>query len=212
MQRLLPISPNRPTDLIKDAKALSDAGCEQLIVREAHRSRWELEQAIPSLKAHLPGLILHASNVNAWRFAEIYQTGLHLPSHLDPKLWRDRFSGLLGMSCHSEEDVENASRASIDYVLLSPMFPPVSKKDDPRPPLGPAVCSALQKEYAIRIFGLGGVNRDSIPKCHGVYGVASLGYLFGSRTDRRQLRKRTGILLNLVQKNHTPTSHFANAC
>jgi len=212
MQRLLPISPDRPTDLIKDAKALSAAGCRQLLVREPHRTRWQLDQDIPRLKELLPDLILHATNINAWRFAEIHQTGLHLPSHLDPKLWRGRFSGRLGMSCHSAEEVKKATLAGLDYVLLSPIFKPVSKENDPRIPLEPDLCGKLQKEHAIRIFGLGGVTRETIRQCPEIFGVASLGYLFGARTDRRRLQKRTSILLNLIQKNHTQIPYFANSC
>ena len=122
LQRVLPISPGRHQGLIEDAAALARGGCTQMILREPHRDRWSLEQALPALKTILPGLILHATNVNAWRFAEIHKTGLHLPSHLDPTLWRSRFEGTLGISCHSIEELQKAEAAGLDYALLSPVF------------------------------------------------------------------------------------------
>ena len=194
---MLPISPGRRQGLIEDAKALARGGCFQLILREPHRSRWDLAQALPVLKDLLPGLILHATNVNAWRFAEVHSTGLHLPSHLDPKLWRSRFKGRLGISCHSEDDLQKAEAAGLDYALLSPIFDPVSKPAT-HPALGPKDASELQRNCAIPIFGLGGIRTSNAGYCQDLYGVASLGYLFGTKTDRRRLSTRVARLLQAL--------------
>jgi len=199
MQRLLPISPNSHRDLIRDAQALADGGCSQMILREPDRSRWQLEEALPELRQILPGLILHATNVNAWRFAELHKTGLHLPSHVDPKLWRGRFDGLLGMSCHSEEDLQSAADAGLDYALLSPIYSPLSKKDSRRI-LGPVAAAKIQAGADLPIFGLGGINFRRAPSCLGLYGVASMGYLFGNRTNRPQLSSRAKALLSVFEK------------
>ena len=196
MQRLLPITPNTRRGLIGDAKAISTGGGTQMILREPGRTRWEIEQVLPELKKLLPGLILHVSNVNAWRFAEIHQTGLHLPSHADPKLWRSRFKGLLGMSCHQETEVLAAQQNNLDYVLLSPVFSPISKADD-RKPLGPTEAARIQSLVSIPVFALGGIQARNAKQCSGCFGGASMGYLFGNRTNRRQLHKRTASLLNI---------------
>jgi thiamine-phosphate pyrophosphorylase len=196
MQRLLPISPNTRRGLIGDAKAIATGGCSQMILREPGRTRWEIEQVLPELKKLLPGLILHVNNVNAWRFAEIHQTGLHLPSHADPRLWRSRFDGLLGMSCHQEAQVLAAQQNNLDYVLLSPVFSPLSKVDD-RTPLGPTEAARVQSLVSIPVFALGGIQARNAKQCKGCFGGASMGYLFGNRTNRKQLYKRTKSLLNI---------------
>ncbi len=201
LQRLLPISPGRRQNLVDDAKALAAAGCTQMILREPQRSRWDIEQCLPSLKKLLPGLILHATNVNAWRFAEIHQTGLHLPSHVDPALWRGRFPGRLGISCHSEEEVAAADAAGLDYALISPIFAPISKREDTRPPLGPKRAQAMQTACSIPLFGLGGMHPEHLDDCTGLFGGASLGYLFGERTRRSRMTARARGFLDALKKN-----------
>lgn len=168
-----------------------------MILREPHRDRWSLEQALPALKTILPGLILHATNVNAWRFAEIHKTGLHLPSHLDPTLWRSRFEGPLGISCHSIEEIQKAEAAGLDYALLSPVFDPISKAAT-HPALGAKQACQIQLQSSIPIFGLGGIHASNAKICSDLYGVASLGYLFGDRTDRRRLSARVARLLRIM--------------
>ena len=207
----MPISPGRTQNLVDDAAALRDAGCHQLILREPHRTRWEIENQLPALKELLPGLILHAKNINAWRFAEIYKTGLHLPSHVDPKLWRDRFSGLLGISCHNLEEVVAAQNAGLDYALLSPIFPPHSKVD-PRTPLGPERAASIQTATSLPLFGLGGMHPKKVAQCRGLFGVASLGHLFGTRTNRSRQKARTKSFLDQLQKQHQSVGQTKTSC
>ena len=197
MQRLLPISPGRRQNLIHDAIALAAGGCTQLILREPHRSRWELEQSLEELTQHLPGLILHATNINAWRFAEIHSTGLHLPSHLDPAKWRKRFAGRLGISCHTLEEIQKAEAAHLDYVLISPIFSPISKPDS-REMIGPEKATEFQDQCRIKVFGLGGIHASNTLACRHLYGVASMGYLFGKQTNRKRLTSRSAKLLSLL--------------
>ena len=54
LQRVLPISPGRRQGLVRDAEALAEGGCTQLILREPHRTRWDIEQVLPSIKSILP--------------------------------------------------------------------------------------------------------------------------------------------------------------
>jgi thiamine monophosphate synthase len=199
MQRLLPISPNTRRGLVADAQAIAEGGCDQMILREPDRSRWAIEQILPALKKHLPGLILHVSNVNAWRFAEIHQTGLHLPSHADPKLWRSRFTGRMGQSCHNQDEVLAAAQHGLDYVLLSPVFSPLSKHDD-RLPMGPDEAGRIQGLVSLPVFALGGIQTRNAPECDNCYGVASMGYLFGERTNRKRLSQRTKVILGILEK------------
>jgi len=199
MQRLLPISPNTRRGLVADAQAIAEGGCDQMILREPDRSRWAIEQILPALKKHLPGLILHVSNVNAWRFAEIHQTGLHLPSHADPKLGRSRFTGRMGQSCHNQDEVLAAAQHGLDYVFLSPVFSPLSKHDD-RLPMGPDEAGRIQGLVSLPVFALGGIQTRNAPECDNCYGVASMGYLFGERTNRKRLSQRTKVILGILEK------------
>jgi thiamine-phosphate pyrophosphorylase len=199
MQRLLPISPNSRRGLVADAKAIAAGGCIQMILREPSRSRWAVEQVLPALKKHLPDLILHASNVNGWRFAEIHQTGLHIPSTADPQLWRSRFQGRLGQSCHNLTEVLAAAENGLDYVLLSPVFSPVSKADN-RQTLGPEEAGRIQELVKLPVFALGGIQLKNTDACKRCFGVASMGYLFGTRTDRKRLSRRTKAILGTLEK------------
>ena len=182
-----------------------------MILREPHRTRWEIEEQLPALKTLLPGLILHATNVNAWRFAELYDTGLHLPSHVDPKSWRDRFAGLLGISCHGLEEVMAAEKAGLDYAVLSPIFSPLSKTDS-RPPIGPQQAAGIQKATCLPIFGLGGMHPKKVATCRDLFGVASLGHLFGTRTNRTRQKARAKAFLDRLQKQPQSVGQTKTSC
>lgn len=104
--------------------------------------------------------------------------GAHLPADAPPpSAWRSITpSGfLLGVSCHSVEDLFQAEREGADYALFAPVFSPLSKQD-PRPPHGldglRAACAAVR----IPVYALGGITAGNTPLClqAGAAGVAGI--------------------------------------
>lgn len=112
--------------------------------------------------------------------------GLHLPADSPPpSAWRPICPPgfLIGVSCHSPEEVLDAARHGADYALFSPVFRPLSKQDA-RPVHGldglRRVCSAA----GIPVLALGGVTAENARSCveAGAAGVAGITMFQSSQT------------------------------
>ncbi len=105
--------------------------------------------------------------------------GVHLPGNrLPPLVWKQRFGlRLIGVSCHTVEEVLRAEQEEADYVFLSPIFETMSK-----PGYGPALGLAAITEAAVRVkipvIALGGITRDNEASCQdaGAAGIAGISY------------------------------------
>ncbi|GIU76493.1 MAG: putative thiamine-phosphate synthase 2 [Bryobacteraceae bacterium] len=104
--------------------------------------------------------------------------GLHLPADSPPP--RDLRpicppDFLIGVSCHTAEELVRAEREGADYALFSPVFRPLSK-NDPRPVHGldglRRACSLIR----IPVLALGGVTAENAPLCieAGAAGIAGI--------------------------------------
>ncbi len=105
-------------------------------------------------------------------------SGVHLPSHsLSPKTVRkivpENF--LIGVSCHSREELLRAEQEGASYAYLSPVFAPISK-DDPAPVLGLDGFHRMIEGIHLPVYALGGITPERIPEClnAGAYGVAGI--------------------------------------
>lgn len=104
--------------------------------------------------------------------------GVHLPSHsLVPSTVR-RITPpefLIGISCHSREDLLHAQGEGADYAYLSPVFTPLSKADA-TPPLGIDGFRRAVEGLTIPVLALGGITPDRIQEClrAGAAGVAGI--------------------------------------
>ena len=90
-------------------------------------------------------------------------------------------TGLVGRSCHNEEDLTRLSTE--DYVTLSPVFPSPSKPGY-GPPLGLAPLATLCARTPVKVFALGGVTTaDQAAACvaAGAHGVAVMGAVMRAR-------------------------------
>ncbi len=104
--------------------------------------------------------------------------GLHLPADAPPpSVWRPLCPPgfLIGVSCHTLEELVEAERQGASYALFSPVFRPLSKQD-PRPVHG---LDGLRRACAagrIPVLALGGITADSAPLCAaaGAAGVAGI--------------------------------------
>jgi thiamine-phosphate pyrophosphorylase len=101
--------------------------------------------------------------------------GVHLPSGSPPaRFWR-RPGFLVGVSCHSVEEVRQAEAEGADYALFGPVFAPLSKSAglEPRGLEGLAQAAASVR---IPVLALGGVTRQNSEACisAGAAGIAGI--------------------------------------
>ena len=103
--------------------------------------------------------------------------GVHLPSDSLPlAAVRSRVgpAGVVGISCHTEEDVEQAARDGASYVLFGPVFETPSKPGGK--PLGIPLLGRICRRSPVPVFALGGLNRENAESCvrAGAAGIAGI--------------------------------------
>ena len=106
--------------------------------------------------------------------------GVHLPSHrIAPLVLKERFGRhlIVGVSCHSLDEVLRAEAEGADYVYLSPIFESTSKPGY-GPALGVVTLSKVVARVRIPVLALGGVTRTNEALCleAGAAGIAGISY------------------------------------
>lgn len=104
--------------------------------------------------------------------------GVHLPSDSPaPDLLRPAAPAdfLIGVSCHSVEEVLRASDEGADYVVFGPVFVPLSKPAA-LPPLGLDALARAAAAVKIPVLALGGITAKNMGECAaaGAAGVAGV--------------------------------------
>lgn len=104
--------------------------------------------------------------------------GCHLPSGSPaPSKWRKltpaRF--LIGVSCHTVEEVRAAETEGANYVFFGPVFPPLSKTS-PGPVQGLDELAHAASSVRIPVLALGGITEKNAPDCvaAGAAGIAAI--------------------------------------
>jgi len=102
--------------------------------------------------------------------------GVHLPSDgLPVEVAKGllRPGMVLGVSCHSAQEVIAAANAGADYAVLGPIYRTPSKERYGAP-LGLAVLEDAIKRAPLPIFAIGGIRREDLEALFGagVFGVA----------------------------------------
>jgi len=98
--------------------------------------------------------------------------GIHLPA-ARLMLLEERPQGLLcAASCHNTEELAQAARLGLDFVLLSPVMRTLSHPDTAS--LGWAEFSRMVGEYPLPVYALGGLQPHdlTIAWTHGAHGIA----------------------------------------
>ena len=185
--------------------ALAKRGVRRLLLREPHLTRRQLERLVHTLRPLYPeyGLFVHEKCAGASTVAAANGLGLHLASTSDWRERRAQFRGPLGVSAHSEEEVEFAAACGCQYAFLSPVSRPTSKPGDARPPIGEAAILRAQRALPeLDVVALGGVTPSSAARLAsgGGRGVAVLGGVFsgGSATPVEEACMRAAAYLEAV--------------
>jgi thiamine-phosphate pyrophosphorylase len=95
---------------------------------------------------------------------------------------------LVGVSCHSVQDVLDAESAGADYVLLGPIFETPSKRAY-GPPLGLRVLGEAATRAVIPIYALGGITVGRAAECiaTGATGIGGIRIFQGVASIRERL-------------------------
>jgi thiamine-phosphate pyrophosphorylase len=104
--------------------------------------------------------------------------GAHLPAGSPPaKMWRGLTPPgfLIGVSCHTVEEVRAAEEEAADYAVFGPVFAPRSKFS-PLPPHGLDGLTRAARAVRIPVIALGGITSTNVEEClhAGAAGVAAI--------------------------------------
>jgi thiamine-phosphate pyrophosphorylase len=152
------------------------AGVEGVQIREKDLSARALfELVTAAIKLPNP----HGSKVIVNTRADVAiaagAAGVPLPTGSPPaRFWR-RPGFLIGVSCHSTDDVRQAENEGADYAVFGPVFAPLSKSAvlEPKGLEGLAMAAAAVR---IPVLALGGVTRENTAACisAGAAGIAGI--------------------------------------
>jgi len=104
--------------------------------------------------------------------------GVHLPAEsIAPSDWRQITPPgfLIGVSCHTMEEVARAEKEEADYVFFGPVFSPRSKTSD-LAPRGLEELRRVSRAVKIPVLALGGITNENAADCveAGAAGVAGI--------------------------------------
>lgn len=152
------------------------AGVEWIQIRDkdlSARALFDLVSAALKLpNPHLSKLIV---NTRADVALACGAAGVHLPSGSPaPRVWR-RPGFLVGVSCHSVEEVRKAEAEGADYTAFGPVFAPLSKSTG-LPPKGLEELAQAAAAVRIPVLALGGITPENSAACisAGAAGIAGI--------------------------------------
>lgn len=121
--------------------------------------------------------------------------GVHLSADSIPigKI-KDKFPNLMVIkSCHSLEQAKKTEKEGADFVTLSPIFEPLSKKYFTTKPLGIKTLFSCVNKLKVPVIALGGIDEDNIFEVakSGVYGVSAISFFNSIETKKFKKIKKS---------------------
>ena len=166
---------------LKALAEIADAGVDTIQLRAKSLQGRELMRLAERCRAIIPSNTLFLINGRSDIAVACDADGVHLPSTGLPAHAVRAISPsmIVGRSCHSLTDVEQAKGEGADYVLLGPVFSTRSKSAEGRISLSELRSAAAE----IPTFALGGISRENIAQLRGL-GLAGVAAITMFMSDR----------------------------
>ena len=124
--------------------------------------------------------------------------GVHLPQASFKADDARRLLGsekLIGVSCHSSEEVRNAVQCSADYATFGPIFDTPSKREF-GPPVGLEVLRGASEATELPLYGLRGITEDNAQTVvgNGAVGIAVMGAWLAGQNAREAVQRLLAAL------------------
>jgi thiamine-phosphate pyrophosphorylase len=178
-------------DLLRVLREAIDAGIDLIQIRERDLKTRELadlvEGAVSYARTTTTKITVNDRLDVAWAFgaAGVHLGGRSLPTSRVRAIVPPKF--LVGVSCHSVQDVLGSASAGADYAVLGPIFETPSKLAYGAP-LGLSVLTEAAARTKLPVYALGGVTVDRARCCleAGAAGIAGI-RLFQNVASMRDL-------------------------
>jgi thiamine-phosphate pyrophosphorylase len=154
-------------------------GADQIQIREKDLSARDLHALVQAALAlpnprNIPILVNTRVDIAIAAGA----SGSHLPAGSPgPQSWRNLVPQgfLIGVSCHTREEITTAEAEEADYVVFGPVFAPLSKTSNLAPRGLDGLAQAV-KATRLPVFALGGITSENAPRCEaaGARGIAGI--------------------------------------
>jgi len=162
------------TDSLEVAARAAREGVDLIQIRAKELSGRALAELVRSVVATVGSEILVNTRTDVALACGAH--GVHLPAHsIAPSTIR-RITPqgfLIGVSCHTIEELKAAEREGADLAVFGPVFPSRTKT---LTPIGIEAFREATQSVGLPVYALGGVTADNVPLCMeaGAAGVAGI--------------------------------------
>ncbi len=151
-------------DCLKDAEDAIRGGARVIQYREERRSTMDMMAEARLLAAMCSKAGVHLLINNHVDIAlAVDADGVHL-GQVDMPLEEARKilpDGIIGISCNTLADVQEAEKKGADYIAVSPVFFTTTKKDISSP-LGLEGIAEFRKATTLPVIAIGGINQENV--------------------------------------------------